>query len=124
MDKIFDYDTPTGDLAKFFILDDTEESWICGEIEFDENFEQFIALIKEEIEYSWGSDFSDMNNYLIYYIDTSDKNTLKLIEDETIYCSLKNHDERFIAIIHKAIPYKIIANIPPLFDWFMEDSLY
>ncbi|MFX1275044.1 MAG: hypothetical protein ACFFBP_17940 [Promethearchaeota archaeon] len=121
--KIIDNYEPSENIGNFFILDDTEESWLYGEIELDEALDQFISLIKEEIDYSWGPEFSDMNEYLIFYIDTNDKNNLKEIKNNGIYQKVKKLEEIYIAIIHKKIPYRIIENIPPLFEWFMDFSL-
>ena len=118
--KIIDNYDPPEVICKFFILDDIEESWLYGEITLDESLKQFIALIMAEIEYSWGSEFSDINDYFIYYIDTNDRNNLKEIKDETVYQTVKKLEEIYIAIIHKNITYRIIENIPPLFDWFMD----
>ena len=90
IEKVFDNNINKEFYAKFFILDDTEESWLHGEIEIDEKFEDFISLIKEEIEYTWGVECSNMNDYIFYYIDTKDKNNLKIINKLSYYCLISN----------------------------------
>lgn len=107
-------------VGHFFILDDSEESWLYGDIIIDETFDQFRSLVKGEIEFSWGQEFSNLDDYKFYHIDTEDKDNLITINDEEIFQKVRKLEEIFIAIIHNNITYKIIENIPPLFDWYQE----
>jgi hypothetical protein len=81
--------------------------------------EEFISILQEEIEYTWELENVDMEDYLIFHIDLDDKNNLKQIKNDRYYQSVKLFDEIFIVVLHKDIKYRIIENIPPVFEWFM-----
>ncbi|MFX1569287.1 MAG: hypothetical protein ACFFCV_13065 [Promethearchaeota archaeon] len=105
--------------ANFFVLYKDEEAWINGWISMEPSLEEFISILQEEIEYSWELEHIDMEDYLIFHIDLEDKNNLKEIKDENYYRWIKLLDEIFIVVLHKDIKYRIIENIPPVFEWFM-----
>jgi hypothetical protein len=64
-----------------------------------------------------------MNEYLLFYIDLDEKNNLKEITNELIYQKIKESEEIFIVVLHKDIKYRIIENLPLVFEWFMEYSI-
>ncbi|MFW9876383.1 MAG: hypothetical protein ACFFG0_25085 [Candidatus Thorarchaeota archaeon] len=105
--------------ANFFVLSKDEEVWLDGWISMEPSLEEFMSLIQEEIEYSWGTERADMADYVIFHIDLEDKNNLKEIKDNEYYQFVKQHQEIFIVVLHKDIKYRIIENIPPVFEWFM-----
>ncbi len=105
--------------ANFFVLYKDEEAWINGWISMEASLEEFISMLQEEIEYSWELENVDMEDYLIFHIDLEDKNNLKEINDDNYYHWVKLLDEIFIVVLHKDIKYRIIENIPPVFEWFM-----
>jgi hypothetical protein len=107
-------------IANFFVLYKDEEDWLDGWISMEPSLEEFISLIQEEIEYSWGLDQVDMADYIIFHIDLDDKNNLKEIKNNQYYQLVRQLQEIYIVVLHKDIKYRIIENIPPLFEWFME----
>jgi hypothetical protein len=106
--------------ANFFILYKDEEDWLDGWISMEPSLEEFISLIQEEIEYSWGLEQVDMADYIIFHIDLDDKNNLKEIKNNQYYQLVRQLQEIYIVVLHKDIKYRIIENIPPLFEWFMK----
>jgi len=106
--------------ANFFVLCKDEDYWIEGWIAMEESFEEFIILVQGELEYSWGEQFSNMVDYIIFYIDLEDKNNLKEIKDEESYQKVIKLDDIFIVVLHREIKYRIIENLPPVFEWFTE----
>ncbi|MHA1933133.1 MAG: hypothetical protein ACW96X_11365 [Promethearchaeota archaeon] len=106
--------------ANFFILFKDEIESIEGWIMLEKNLSEFNSRLQEEIEYYWGKGYADMNDYLIFQIDTEEKNKLKAIVTEEFYQNLKALKQIFIVILHKEIKYRIIENLPPVFEWFME----
>jgi hypothetical protein len=106
--------------ANFFVLYEDEEAWINGWISLDPSLEEFISNIQEEIEYSWQLENVDMENYLLFHIDIEDKSNLKEIKDDEYYQEIMQLNEIFIVFLHREIKYRIIENIPPVFEWFME----
>ncbi len=113
---------PPGITANFIVLFKDETSSLEGWIMLEETLREFTSQLKEELEYHWGKDDADMNDYSIFQIDTEEKNTLKEIHTEELYQNLKTLEEIFIVILHKEIKYRIIENLPPVFEWFMEYS--
>ena len=105
--------------ANFFVLYKDEETWINGWISMEPSLEEFISIVQEEIEYSWELGHIDIQEYLFFHIDLNDKNHLKEIKDDNYYQFIKRLDEIYIVILHKDIKYRIIENIPPLFEWLM-----
>ncbi len=106
-------------IANFFVLDKDEESWLEGWISMEPTLEEFKTLIQEEIEYSWGLKKADMKDYVIFHIDLEDKNNMKEIKEDDYYLWVRESPEIFIVVLHKEIKYRIIENIPALFEWFM-----
>lgn len=105
--------------ANFFILYKDEENWLDGWVSLDPSLEEFISVLREEIEYSWELENVDMSDYLLFHIDLDDKNNLKEIEDNEYYQLVRQLQDIFIVVLHKDIKYRIIENIPPVFEWFM-----
>lgn len=112
------YDPPeiTGN---FFVLNKDEEVWLEGWIQMEPSLEEFTSLIQEEIEDSWGLENAEMSDYIIFHIDLEDKNNLKEIKDNEYYQWVRQNEEIFIVLLHKEIKYRIIENIPTVFEWFM-----
>ncbi|MHA1912785.1 MAG: hypothetical protein ACW986_01465 [Promethearchaeota archaeon] len=122
-EKIIQNFQPAEVTANFFILYKDEVSSLDGVISFEEDLEKFIELVLEEIEYSWGSEYAKIDEFSIFYIDVEEKNNLKEITDEEIYQHVRTLKEIFILMLHKEIKYRIIENLPPVFEWFMAYSL-
>lgn len=106
--------------ANFIVLFRDEESWLDGWISMEPTLEEFISLVQEEIEYSWGSENADMKDYEFFHIDIEDKNNMKQIRDNDYYLRVRELPEIYIVVLHKNIKYRIIENIPAVYDWFME----
>lgn len=113
---------PTDITAEFIILFKDEIDSIEGWIALEETLSDFKSRLQEEIEYYWGKNDADMSDYSIFYLDTEEKNTLKDIDTDEFYQTLKTLEKIFIVILHKEVKYRIIENLPPVFDWFMELS--
>ncbi|MFX1397768.1 MAG: hypothetical protein ACFFAS_12090 [Promethearchaeota archaeon] len=122
-ERVYENLDPPEVVGKFYILGDTEEHWIYGEIMLPDLLEKFTSLIKSEIEYSWGSEFADMNEYALFHIDTKNKDDLIEITENEYYTKVRNLDKIFIALIHTSIKYRFIVNIPPLYDWYVKNYL-
>jgi len=105
--------------ANFFVLYIDEETWLNGWISLEPSLEEFISVIRDEIEYSWDLENIDMEDYLIFHIDIEDKNNMKEIKEDQYYQWVMQFEEIFIVVLHKDIKYRIIENIPPVFEWFM-----
>jgi hypothetical protein len=106
--------------ANFFVLYKEESVWIDGWISLENSLDEFISLLQGEIEYSWGSEYANMDDYIIFHIDIEDKNNLKEIKDNEYYLYVRQLKKIFLVILHKDIQYRIIENLPPVFDWFMD----
>ena len=105
--------------ANFFILYKDEETWLSGWISLEPSLEEFMSVLRGEIEYSWELENIDMADYLIFHIDLEDKNNMKEITDNQYYQGVMQLEDIFIVVLHKDIKYRIIENIPPVFEWFM-----
>lgn len=112
------YDPPEV-TANFFILYKDEEDYLDGWISMDPSLEEFISVLREEIEYSWDLENVDMADYMLFHIDLDDKNNLKEIKDNEYYQLVRLLQDIFIVVLHKDIKYRIIENIPAVFEWFM-----
>lgn len=110
---------PSEVTANFFVLFKDEDIAIDGWISLEETLPKFISLLQEEIEYCWGPEYANMSDYLIFYVDLDEKNNLKEITDELIYQKVRVLKEIFIVVLHKDIKYRIIENLPLVFEWFM-----
>jgi hypothetical protein len=117
--KIIENSDPPEVTGNFFVLYKDEEAWLDGWISMEPSLEEFISLVQEEIEYSWGIESADMEEYLIFHIDIEDKNNLKEIRDNDYYLWVRSLPEIFVIVLHKDIKYRIIENIPAVFEWFM-----
>ncbi|TKJ24199.1 MAG: hypothetical protein CEE43_00515 [Promethearchaeota archaeon Loki_b32] len=105
--------------ANFFVLYKDEETWFNGWVSLEPSLEEFISTIRDEIEYSWDLENIDIEDYLIFHIDIEDKNNMKEIKEDQYYQWVMQFEEIFIVVLHKDIKYRIIENIPPVFEWFM-----
>ncbi len=119
-EKIMKNYEPPEVTANFFVLYKDEESWLDGWISMEPSLEEFTSLIQEEIEYAWGSENANIADYIIFHIDLEDKNNLKEIKDNEYYQYIRQHQEIFIVVLHNDIKFRIIENIPAVFEWFME----
>ena len=106
--------------ANFFVFYKDESTWLEGLISLEDSFEEFLSLIQDELEYSWDLQYVDMRNYITFHIDLQDKNKLKEMKNNNDFRSVKQLEEIFIVVLHKEIKYRIIENLPAVFDWFME----
>jgi hypothetical protein len=122
-EKIIQNYQPPEVTANFFVLYKDEISALDGYITLEENLHKFILLVIEEIEYSWGSEYANIDEYSIFYIDVEEKNNLKEITNEKLYHHVRGLKEIFIILLHNEIKYRIIENLPPVFEWFMSHSL-
>ena len=113
---------PSDITANFIIVYKDEIDSIEGWIMLEETLSEFNSRLQEEIEYYWGEDYADMTDYSIFHLDTEEKNTLKEIDTDEYYQNLKTLEQIFIVILHKEIKYRIIENLPPVFEWFMGSS--
>ena len=104
--------------AKIFALDKDESTFLSGWIALEENLKQFISVLREEMQYTWNMKDINMEDYPIFHIDTEDKNRLKELNKNQDYQTVKKSKNIYIVILHKEIPYRIIENIPPVFNWF------
>ncbi|KKK62938.1 hypothetical protein LCGC14_2999350, partial [marine sediment metagenome] len=95
--------------------------WIHGGISLKKTFEEFLSLIEEEIGYLWGSEYADLADYIIFHIDIDDKNKLQEVKNGQIYQQLRKLKDIFIVVLHREIKYRIIENLPPVFEWFMDN---
>ncbi|MFX1345841.1 MAG: hypothetical protein ACFFBC_06685 [Promethearchaeota archaeon] len=120
--KIMQNFEPSDITANFFVLFKGEDVSIDGWISLEETLPKFISLLQGEIEYCWGAKHANMDDYLIFYIDLEEKNNLKEITNEKIYQKVKGFKEIFIVVLHKDIKYRIIENLPLVFEWFIEYS--
>ncbi|MFX1320855.1 MAG: hypothetical protein ACFFAQ_04335 [Promethearchaeota archaeon] len=107
--------------GNFIVVYEDQDIYLYGWIALDQTLNTFLSFLQKEIEYSWGPEYADINDYLLFHIDTTDKNKLKEISNNEYYQFVRKQDEIFIVILHKKIKYRIIENIPPVFNWFMED---
>ena len=105
--------------ANFFVLYKDEETWLNGWIALESSLDEFISLLKEEIEHSWELENVDMTDYIIFHIDLEDKNNMKEIKNDEYYNYVRQLNEIYIVVLHKDIKYRIIENIPAVFEWFM-----
>ncbi len=105
--------------ANFFVLYKDEETCLNGWISMEPSLEEFISVLREEIEYSWDFEKVDMTDYVLFHIDLEDKNNMKEIKEDQYYQWVMQFEEIFIVVLYKNIKYRIIENIPPVFEWFM-----
>ncbi len=59
--------------------------------------------------------------YHIFHINTEDKNKLQEVKDDQIYQQIRKLKDIFIVVLHREIKYRIIENLPPVFEWFMDN---
>ena len=120
LEKTIENYQPQEVTANFFVLYKEELAWLDGWISLEDSFEEFLSLIQGELEYSWDVPNVDMADYIFFHIDLQDKNKLKEIKDNNDYLHVRQLEEIFIVVLHKEIKYRIIENLPPVFEWFME----
>jgi hypothetical protein len=120
--KIMENFEPSEITANFFVLFKDESVSIDGWITLDLTLSKFISVLQGEIEYCWGEDYANMDDYFLFYIDIDEKNNLKEIREEEVYQEVRNLKDIFIVALHKEIKYRIIENLPSVFEWFMAYS--
>lgn len=120
--KIMENFEPAEITANFFVLFKDESVSIDGWITLEQNLSKFISLLQGEIEYCWGEEYANMDDYYLFYIDIDEKNNLKELREEIVYQDVRKLNEIFIVALHKEIEYRIIENLPLVFEWFMAYS--
>ncbi len=103
----------------FIVLHEDREAYLNGWTSLEGSFEDLLENMEFELEASWGSKYAEMDDYIIYYIDVLDKYNLIYLTDNEIFQEIKKLDDVFIVILHKNIKYKIIQNIPVVYNWFI-----
>ncbi len=106
--------------AKFFALYKDESTYLSGWIGLDRTLSQFTSMLLEEINYTWDLGNQNMEDYIIFHIDTEDKNKLREIKKEQTYQAVRNSKTIYLVILHKDIPFHIIENLPLVYDWLSE----
>jgi len=109
-------------VGKYFMLNRTKQKWIEGWISIDRNFKQFLKNVKDEIESEWDFEKINIENLLLYYIDTN-TNKLIQIKDDKILESIKKYEKIFIVILDKTIKFNKIKDIEPLYNWYRKNLL-
>jgi hypothetical protein len=105
-------------IANFFVLHKNEENWLEGWIAVDKDLDQFFSNLSEEMNFTWDFERVVIEDYLLFQIDIKNKNLLKEIKSEKDFHSLGKQGNIFLVLLHKGFKYRIIENIPPVFDWF------
>jgi hypothetical protein len=111
---------PADITANFIVLFKDEITSLEGWIMLEETLSDFNFRLHEELEFHWGKEDADMKDYIIFHLDTEEKNILKEINTEEFYQNLKKLKKIYLVILHKEVKYRIIENLPPVFEWFME----
>jgi hypothetical protein len=106
--------------ANLIIVLEEHEDWIEGWMLLDESLKEFKYHLEEEIEYNWGFEYADLDDYILFFIDVEDKNNLKEIKSEDMYQRLKQKDDIYIVVLEKTIKYRFIENLPCVFEWFSD----
>lgn len=120
--KIMENFEPSEITANFFVMFKDESVSIDGWISLDLTRSKFISSLQGEIEYCWGEDYANMDDYFLFYIDIDERNNLKEIREEEVYQEVRKLKDIFIVALHKEIKYRIIENLPLVFEWFMAYS--
>ena len=107
--------------AKIYALEKDEIAFLSGWIALDRTLNQLTTSLLGEINYTWESNYQNLNDYVIFYIDIEDKNKLKEIKIEQIYRTVRNSKNIFLVVLHKEISSKIIENLPLVFEWFSKN---
>jgi hypothetical protein len=121
-EEIMENFEPSEITANFFVLFKDENVSIDGWISLDLTLNKFITVLQGEIEYCWGAEYANMDDYFLFYIDMDEKNNLKELKEEIVYQEVRKLNEIFIVVLHKEIEYRIIENLPLVFEWFMAYS--
>jgi hypothetical protein len=108
-DKIFDY----------IIVHEDEESYLEGWMSLEGSFEELLENLRIILESAWGSKYTSVSDYKFYYIDVLNNYNLIYFTNNKIFEEIKKLNEIFIVILHEKIEFKIIQNIPVVYDWFM-----
>ena len=109
-------------VGKFFVLNKTQQKWIQGWIAIDKNLKQFLKNVKEEIEYEWDSERINIENLVLYYIDTNTNNLIQ-IKDDKILQSIMRSKKIFIVVLDKTIKCNKLKDIEPLYNWYRKNLL-
>jgi len=109
-------------VGKFFVLNKIQQKWIQGWIAIDKNLKQFLKNVKEEIEYEWDSERINIENLVLYYIDTNTNNLIQ-IKDDKILQSIMRSKKIFIVVLDKTIKCNKLKDIEPLYNWYRKNLL-
>ena len=104
--------------TNFFLLHEKNKLWLEGWVHLDDSLEKFLSFIESEMKYSWERNDLKISDYQIFQIDMEDKNQLIEIKTESQYGQTRKQDDIYIVILSKESKYRLIENIPLLFEWF------
>jgi len=107
------------EICDYIVVNEDEESYLEGWMSLEGSFEELLENLHLLLESAWGSKYANINDYIFYYIDVMDKYNLIYLTNNKIFKEIKKLNEILIVILHKNIKFKIIQNIPVVYDWFM-----
>ncbi|MFW9829097.1 MAG: hypothetical protein ACFFEY_16085 [Candidatus Thorarchaeota archaeon] len=88
----------------------------------EKSLKQFRKDIVEEIEYEWDSEKIFIENYKIFYIDTSNTQIKEIKDDKTLNIVRRN-EKIFIILLDKNLKFSTIKDIPLLDKWYKENLM-
>ena len=103
--------------GKLFVLNRDFKDIFRGWILIEGNFNQFCKILQEEIDNEW--DLKRLENFCIYYIETSTNKLVELKESKTLNY-VRRKDKIFIVLIEKRHSITEIKEFEPLSCWYME----
>ena len=107
------------EVLDYIVVHEDEESYLEGWMSLEGSFEELLENIRIVLESAWGYKYASVNDYKFYYIDVIDNYNLIYFINNKIFEEIKKRKEIFIVILHKNIEFKIIQNIPIVYEWFM-----
>jgi hypothetical protein len=110
--------------GNFFILYKDQEAYIYGWIDLDGNLDDLMHRLEDELEYAWGLDYADINDYNLFNVEIGDHYDLVKIEDNFYFEKIKRQSEIFIVLIHKSIKTRLIENLPEIYEWVRDGVFY
>lgn len=103
--------------GKLFVLNRDFKDFFRGWILIEGNFNQFCKNLQEEIDNEW--DLKRLENFLIYYIETSTNKLVQLKDSKTL-SFMRRKDKIFIVLIEKKHSITEINQFEPLSRWYKE----
>ncbi|MEJ2249866.1 MAG: hypothetical protein P8Y70_04310 [Candidatus Lokiarchaeota archaeon] len=110
--------------GNFFVLYEDQEAFTYGWISLEGSIEEFKTRLEDEIEYAWGFEYADLNEYNIFNIEIGNHYDLQKISDEEYYQKIKYQEEIYIVVLHKNIESRLIENFPEIYEWLRGDVFY